>query len=88
MNREIKLTSIKLQTMVNLKDLGRDLWCPVLRFGRKKENSFRFPVVFNNYHRAQMAYHELEKFIGMTKEEVEKAAEPIYDKFKQYDYNN
>ncbi len=76
-----KLTSIKLQQMININDLDVDLWCPVLRFGRKQ---YKFPIVFKNYKQAEKLYDELEKLKGNTIEQVKEASEKLYTKFKKH----
>lgn len=81
-----KLTSIRLQPMININQLETELWCPTLNFGRKKNGKFKFPIVFKNYKAAEQLYDELQKLIGKSLDEVKAASEPLYDKFKKYHY--
>ncbi len=83
-----KLTSIRLQPMINIKNLDTDLWCPVLSFGRKKSGKFKFPIVFKNYKMAEKLYDELEKLKGKTVDEVKSVSDKLYAKFKKYHYKN
>ena len=81
-----KLTSIRLQPMINMTDLDTDLWCPTLNFGRKKTGKFRFPIVFKNYKQAEKLYDELDKLKGKTIDEVKAVSDKLYDKYKKYHY--
>lgn len=81
-----KLTSIRLQPMINLKNMDTELWCPTLNFGRKKTGKFRFPIIFKNRKAASQLYTELEKLKGKTIDEVKAASETLYEKFKKYHY--
>ncbi len=83
-----KLTSVKLQPMININKLNVDLWCPVLRFGRKKAGEFRFPIVFKNHKQAQKLYEELSALKGKSLSEVKKLSNKLYDKFKKFHYKN
>ncbi len=85
---EKRLTSVTLKTMINIKKLDTDLWCPVLKFGKTKDSEFKFPIVFKNYKQAEKLYDELEKFKGKTFEEVKNLSKKLYLKFKKYDYKN
>jgi len=81
-----KLTSIRLQPMININKPDMDLWCPTLNFGRKKAGKFKFPIVFKSMKPAEKLYDELQKLIGKSLDEVKAASEPLYDKYKKYDY--
>ena len=81
-----KLTSIRLQPMINLETMDTNLWCPTLNFGRKKTDKFRFPIVFKNRKAAGQLYDELEKLKGKSIDEVKAAADVLYEKFKKYHY--
>jgi hypothetical protein len=80
----MKLTSVKLDRMIDMLSLNDLLWCPVLNFGRKKEGRFRFPVIFKSYSKAEKCYDELIALKGKTLEEVKTLSEPIYEKYKKY----
>ncbi len=82
------LTSIKLQHMINIKDLDSDLWCPVLRFGRTKKGEFKFPLVFKDFNKAEKLYDELIGFKGQSIEAVRAKADKLYTKYKKYDYRS
>jgi hypothetical protein len=81
-----KLTSIKLQPMINLKNPEMDLFCPTLNFGRKKTGRFKFPIVFNDEKTASQLYDELKLLIGKSIDEVKAASEPLYEKYKKFHY--
>lgn len=87
-NQEQTLSSIQLKQMINIKDLDTELWCPILKFGKKKSGEFKFPIVFKNYKKAEKLYDELEKFKGKTIEEVRKQSDVLYEKYKKFDYKN
>ena len=87
-NQEQKLTFIQLKPMINIKNLDTDLWCPILKFGKKKSGEYKFPIVFKNYKKAEKIYDELEKLKGKTIDEVREKADAIYEKYKKYDYTN
>ncbi len=81
------LKSIKLQRQINIKQPDLDLWCPVVRFGKSKKSEYRFPIVFNDYSDAKLLYEELNKLIGQPLDEVKKASEILFDKYKKYHYS-
>lgn len=81
-----KLTSIRLQPMMDIDKPELDLLCPTLNFGRKKIGRFKFPIVFKDEKPAIQLYDELKLLIGKSIDEVKAASEPLYEKYKQYDY--
>lgn len=81
-----KLTSIKLQPMMNIEKPDLDLLCPVLSFGRKKSGQFKFPIVFKREKPASDLYDELKLLIGKSLEEVKDASDNLYEKYKKFDY--
>jgi hypothetical protein len=81
-----KLTSIRLQPMMNIDKPNLDLLCPVLKFGRKKSGEYKFPIVFKDEKPAGQLYDELKSLIGKSLDEVKAASEPLYDKYKNFDY--
>lgn len=81
-----KLTSVKLQPMINLNKLSMDLWCPVLSFGRKKSRKFNFPIIFKSMKPAGKLYDELVQLKGKGFDEVKQTAEELFDKYKKFDY--
>lgn len=85
MSKQI-LKSVYLNPMINMKKPHQDLWCPVFKFGRKKSDEFRFPVVFNNEEKALEAMADLEKLVGKEMEEVKAGCAASYEKFKAFDY--
>lgn len=80
------LSSIRLQEKINLDMPDLELWCPVLKFGKKKSSEYKFPIVFKNRKAAEKLYDELEKLIGKPWDEVKAASEILYPKFKKYHY--
>lgn len=81
-----KLTSIRLQPMMNIDKPELDLLCPTLNFGRKKTGRFKFPIVFKDEKPASQLYDELKLLIGKSIDEVKDASEPLYEKYKMFDY--
>lgn len=81
-----KLTSIKLQPVMNIKNPELDLLCPVLSFGKKKTDKFKFPIVFKDETKASELYNELEPLIGQSLNEVKQQAVILYQKYKKFDY--
>jgi hypothetical protein len=87
-SQELILSSIQLKPMINIKNLDTELWCPILKFGKKKSGEYKFPIVFKNYKKAEKIYDELEKLKGKTIDEVREKSDAIYEKYKQFDYKN
>jgi hypothetical protein len=85
-DKEPVLTSLKVQAMIDLISFETEMFTIVLRFGRKKSDTRRFPVIFKNTNKLSKCYDELEKFKGKTLDEVRTLTEPIYDKYKKYHY--
>ena len=83
-----KLTSIRLQPMMNINKPELDLWCPTLNFGRKKSGRFKFPIVFSNYKQAEKLYDELAKLKGKTLDELKAEANKLDEEFKKYNKKN
>ena len=81
-----KLTSIRLQPMINRNKPQLDLLCPILNFGRKKTGQFKFPIVFKDEEPASQLHDELKSLIGKSIDEVKSASETLYDKYKKFDY--
>ena len=81
-----KLTSIRLQPMINIKKIELNLLCPILNFGRKKKDEFKFPIIFKDEKIASQLYDELELLIGKSFDEVRVSAESLYEKYKTFDY--
>lgn len=81
-----KLTSIRLQMMIDMNHLNTELWCPVLNFGRKKDARFRFPIVFKSMSKAMQLHAELIKLKGKTIDEVSEVSKISYNKYKKYHY--
>lgn len=81
-----KLTSIRLQAMININKPELDLLCPTLNFGRKKIGRFKFPIVFKDKKSAIKLYDELKLLVGKSMREVKDASEPLYEKYKMFDY--
>ncbi|OFY87865.1 MAG: hypothetical protein A3F72_03050 [Bacteroidetes bacterium RIFCSPLOWO2_12_FULL_35_15] len=86
LNQTEALRFVHLQPMMTIKKPYIDLYCPVLRFGKKKSGEFKFPIVFKNRKQADKLYDELEKLKGKTIDEVRAAADVLYEKFKKYHY--
>lgn len=86
--KEPTLTSLKVQAMIDLISFETEMFTIVLRFGRKKADTRRFPVVFKNTNAMSKCYDELEKFKGKTLKEVQEESQPIFDKYKKYHYKS
>ncbi len=63
-----------------------DLFCPVLNFGRKKTGRYKFPIVFKNEKKAIQLHDELKPLLGKSIDEVKTACNPLYEKYKMFDY--
>lgn len=81
-----KLTSVKLQSMIDLQMPEIELSCPMLRFGRKDSNNYKFPIVFCEETKAVELCDELKLLIGKTLEESKSKLQSLYEKYKQYHY--
>lgn len=84
---EKKLTSVKIKEMVNIKELDVELYCIQLNFGRKKEDRFKFPVIFSDKDKAYQVLEIYKSKIGYTLDCIKKETELIYDDFKNFHYN-
>ena len=81
-----KLTSIRLQPMININKPDLELICIVLKFGQKKSGEYKFPIVFKEENPATQLYDELKLLIGKSLDEVKTGSEELYEKYKQFDY--
>lgn len=84
-NKIKKLTSIRLQPVINIKIPQQELCVPVLRFGRK-ETEMRFPVTFCSHNKSIEVYSKLHKFIGKPLNIVITQCDILSEQYKQYDY--
>jgi hypothetical protein len=84
-NRIEKLTSIRLQQVINIKIPQQELCVPVLRFGRKG-TEMRFPVTFSSEDKSIEVYSKLHEFIGKPINVVLTQCDILSEQYKQYDY--
>jgi len=80
-----KLWRIYIQPLIGKSDLS-NLFCPVLKFGRKRSDELRFPIVFKSEKKCNQICDELEKLIGKSYEEVKIAGDLLFETYKQFDY--
>jgi hypothetical protein len=81
-----KLKSIRLQEVINFNKPNLELFVPVLRFGDKGSEEYKFSIVFKNKTQAYKCYDELSLLIGKPIEEVNKASIALYRKYEKYHY--
>lgn len=80
-----KLISTRVQPTINLDTFDEHFVC-VLKFGRKKSDQYRMPVVFRSaYHCGRLA-EQMRKFKGMEFKTIDKQIMPVLHKFKKHDY--
>lgn len=85
-NSLLKLTSVKIQTIIDMSKPTKNLWCHVLRFGRLKKDERRFPINFSQRNPACKLHDEFAKLIGKSMTEVEQAGGKLYKKYKKFNY--
>lgn len=85
MNHNLKLTSVRLQMVININIPEYELFVPVLRFGLKKTES-NFPIVFCDEKPMHEVYDLFEKMKGSSYDEVVNRAKVLFKDYKKYDY--
>jgi len=80
----MKLTSVKMQTVIFSGNFEKEYYMPILRFGKGKKNMRKMPLFFKSSKKASEFYDEIIQLKGKSIEEMRLAHDSLIKKYNKF----